>query len=232
MGAAQISGELEMRDLVVGLVLAVLLIGGLFAADYKFGPSQRPVPLAQEAAQIADKASADIHPGYVGTKMIGLWQLACTDKPTVVNVPVQDASHPASATNPPKTEAVQLGRCRTTLFYRRKDNPRMVMMAITFRFIGPQKSFGVFVLMPPIVKAGDVIALRIQQGFLKLPVQGCQEKGLCVARGALQPAAEQQFLSANGAQLIIPQPGGKVAALPLPLIGLSQAVSAMNRAES
>jgi hypothetical protein len=231
MGAAQISGELEMRDLVVGLVLAVLLIGGLFAAD-KYAPNQRPVALSQEAAQIADAAAADIHPGFVGTKMIGLWQLACTDKPTLVNVPVPDASNPANATTPPKTQSVQLGRCRSTLFYRRKDNPRMVMMAITFRFIGPQKSFGVFVLMPPIVKAGDVIALRIKQGFLKLPVQGCQTKGLCVARGALQPAAEQEFLSAQGAQLIIPQPGGKVAALPLPTIGLSQAVSAMTRAES
>lgn len=220
-----------MRDLVVGLVLAVLLIGGLFAAD-KYAPNQRPVPLAQEAAQIADTAAADVHPGFVGTKMIGLWQLACTDKPTVVNVPVQDASKPADSTTPPKTEQVQLGRCRSTLFYRRKDNPRMVMMAITFRFIGPQHAFGVFVLMPPIVKAGDVIALRIQQGFLKLPVQGCQDKGLCVARGALQPGAEQEFLNAKGAQLVIPQAGGKVAALPLPLIGLSQAVSAMSRAES
>jgi hypothetical protein len=220
-----------MRDTVVGLVLAALLIGGLFAAD-KFAPDQRPVPMSVEVTQIVDKAAADIHPGFVGTKTIGLWQLACTDKPSVVTVPVADASKPADANTPPKTAQVQLGRCRTTLYYRRKDNPRMVMLAVTFRFIGANHTFGVFVLMPPIVKQGDVIALRIQQGFLKLPVAGCEPKGLCVARGALQPGAENEFLSAKGAQLIVPQPNGKVAALPLPLVGLSQAVSAMGRAES
>lgn len=218
-----------MRDTVIGLVLAAILIGGLFAAD-KFAPDQRPLSPVAQANQSADTAAQDVHPGFTGTKMIGVWQLACTDKPTVVNVPVQDPNHQAST--PPKTEQIQLGRCRSTLFYRRKDNPRMVMMAITFRFVGPSKSFGVFVLMPPIVKQGDVVALRIQQGFLKLPVQGCQDKGLCVARGALQPAAEQEFLSAKGAQLIIPQANGKAAALPLPLVGLPQAVAAMTRAES
>ena len=218
-----------MRDTVVGLVLAALLIGGLFAAD-KFAPNQRPVPLSVEVAQVVDKAASDIHPGFVGTKTIGLWQLACTDKPSVVTVPVQDASQPAGT--PPKTTQIQLGRCRTTLYYRRKDNPRMVMMAVTFRFIGAAKAFGVFVLMPPIVKPGDVIALRIQQGFLKLPVAGCEPKGLCVARGALQAGAENEFLNAKGAQLIIPQPNGKAAALPLPLIGLPQSVDAMKRAES
>jgi Invasion associated locus B (IalB) protein len=218
-----------MRDTVVGLVLAVLLIGGLFAAD-KFAPGQHPLSPIAQADQSADASAADIHPGYVGTKMIGVWQLACTDKPTVVQVPVQDPSAAAGA--PPKTVQVQLGRCRSTLFYRRRDNPRMVMMAVTFRFIGPSKSFGVFVLMPPIVKPGDVVALRIQQGFLKLPVQSCQDKGLCIARGALQPGAEAQFLASKGAQLVIPQPNGKAAALPLPLIGLPQAVSAMTRAES
>ena len=82
------------------------------------------------------------------------------------------------------------------------------------------------------LKPGDVIALRIAQGFLKLPVAGCEPKGLCVARGALQAGAETQFLNAKGAQLVVPQPNGKAAALPLPLIGLSQAVDAMKRAES
>jgi hypothetical protein len=220
-----------MRDMVVGLVLAALLIGGLFAAD-KYAPNQRPVPLSVEVSQVVDKAAAEVHPGFVGNKTIGLWQLACTDKPSVVTVPIQDASKPADANNPPKTAQVQLGRCRTTLYYRRKDNPRMVMMAVTFRFIGANHTFGVFVLMPPIVKQGDIIALRIPQGFLKLPVAGCDPKGLCVARGALQPGAESQFLSAKGAQLIVPQPNGKMAALPLPLIGLDKAVAAMSRAES
>lgn len=220
-----------MRDTIVGLVLAVLLIGGLFAAD-KFAPNQRPQAVSVEVSQAIEKAAADIHPGFVGDKTIGLWQLSCSNKPSVVNVPVQDASKPASATTPPKTVQVQLGRCRTTLYYRRKDNPRMVMMAITFRFIGPQHTFGVFVIMPPMVKQGDVIALRIPQGMLKLPVAGCDPKGLCVARGALQPGAENQFLAAKAAQLIVPQPNGKAAALPLPMIGLDQAVAAMSRAES
>ncbi|HEY1836943.1 MAG: invasion associated locus B family protein [Rhizomicrobium sp.] len=220
-----------MRDVVVGLVLAALLIGGLFAAD-KMAPDQRPVSPTVQSAQAADKAAAEIHPGYVGTKNIGVWQLACTDKPSTVSVPVKDPSKPADANAPPKTVQVQLGRCRTTLFYRRKDNPRMVMMAVTFRFIGAKHTFGVFVAMPPIVKQGDYIAMQIKKGFLKIPVAGCQPKGLCVARGALQPQAVTQLLTAPAARLIVPQPNGKMAALPLPTVGLSQAVSAMSRAES
>lgn len=215
-----------MRDVVVGLVLAALLIGGLFAADYKFGPTQRPVSPAAQFAMVADKAAAEVHPGFVGTKSIGVWQVACTEKPTTVSVPV-----PGNVT-PPKTVQVELGRCRTTLFYRRKDNPKMVMMAVTFRFIGPKHAFGVFVAMPAIVKQGDVIAMQIQNGFLKIPVASCQDKGLCVARGALQPSAVTQLLNAPAARLIVPQPDGKMAALPLPTIGLSQAVAAMTRAES
>lgn len=214
-----------MRDVVVGLVLAALLIGGLFAAD-KYAPDQRPVSPAAQFAQVADKAAAEVHPGFVGTKSIGVWQLACTEKSTSVAVPVP------GNTNPPKTVQVELGRCRTTLFYRRKDNPRMVMMAVTFRFIGPKHTFGVFVAMPAIVKQGDVIAMQIKNGFLKIPVASCQDKGLCVARGALQPSAVTQLLDAPAARLIVPQPDGKMAALPLPTIGLSQAVAAMTRAES
>jgi hypothetical protein len=40
------------------------------------------------------------------------------------------------------------------------------------------------------------------------------------------------LLDAPAARLIVPQPDGKMAALPLPTIGLSQAVAAMTRAES
>jgi invasion protein IalB len=219
-----------MRDTIVGLVLAAFLIGGLFAAD-KYAPNTRPVPPAVAVAQMATQAAADVHRGFVGTKNIGLWQLTCADKPTIMTVPLKDASKPAGTT-PAKTATVKFGRCRTTLYYRRKDNPKQVMLAVTFRFIGEHNAFGVFVLMPPIVKQGDIVALRIPQGILKLPVAGCEPKGLCVARGALQPGAEDEFLKAKAAQLVIPQASGKPALLPMPMTGLDKAIDAMKRAES
>lgn len=225
-----------MRETIIGLVLAVCLIGGLFAAD-RYAPNEHPVPPSVAAAQKIETAAAEVHPGFVGSKGIGLWQLDCTAKPTVVSVPATapaktstDASGKAAA--PATSVKIQLGRCRTTLFYRRRDNPKVVMMAITFRFIGDKKLFGVFVVLPSIVKQGDVVALHIPQGFLKLPVASCQDKGPCIARGALQDSAAREFLKAKKAQLIIPRPNSKQAALPLPLVGLSEAIDAMRRAES
>lgn len=72
-----------MRQILIGLVLGALLIGGLFfAASHRarhpgaVGPNVNPAAIQAAAAQI--KA------GFVGLKRVGAWEVACAASPVIV----------------------------------------------------------------------------------------------------------------------------------------------------
>jgi len=62
-----------MRDTVIGIVLALGLLGALFFAA-RLNPH---VPAAAVSEQAFEQAAAQIKPGFVGMKTIGAWQVIC-----------------------------------------------------------------------------------------------------------------------------------------------------------
>jgi len=282
-----------MRNTLVGLVLAAVLLGGLFyAASHRAkrtAPGQRTEQgiRASDMKAIAD-AAAMINPGFVGLKRVGAWEVACSEQPVmigsgkVISSGDQPASEETAKEEPKATEVpfslgrhrksglddippvpampkpavteekaaatgqkppekasekaeekkISLGRCRATTAFRKKDDPKKVVLSVNFRIIGdlPGK-LGLFIRMP-VGKKGDTVVLKLNKGGFKLSVSGCGKAG-CLAVGVLAPGSEKDLASATKGQLIFP-PGnnGKREAVPLPLTGLSAALKAIRRAQS
>jgi invasion protein IalB len=198
-----------MRNYVIGLVLAVALLGGLFALA-KYDP-----PTGLATATPTGAATA-VTQGYVGEQQIGAWTLGCAAGPNNHAQLGQDA----------------FGRCRVSLAYRRKDNPKAVVMVIAMRLLGPDQHLAVLVILPPIVKQGDVLEVHVGDRGLKMPVSTCKDNR-CVALAALAAQGEAELLSGPGGVLVFPpDPTGKRGGVQVPFTGLQPAIAAMRRAES
>lgn len=252
-----------MRNTVIGLALAAVLLGGLFfAATHRAhrAPAQRAAnPEAIRAA------AASIQSGFVGSKQIGAWRVACTDKPIFVSAnqsvpadkaPAAPASIPLSLDGKPKAKPaaadhakaadaaaakpgakaelrkVSLGRCRAFLEFRRKDEPKRIVLTLAFRRIGAKLDrLGLFVRTVA-AKKGQEVVLRLGKGGFKLPVAGCGKAG-CLAVGILPSSSERDLAVVERGALVLP-PGknGKRPAVQIPFVGLPPALSAIRRAQS
>ena len=197
-----------MRESIAGAVLAVLFLGLLFAAP-------RFLPHGIEAATRTE--GAQIGPGFTGTRLIGSWDLACSPANRAAGVARSGAQMDA-------------GRCRMARGYRARNG--QLLLAVAFRFAGPQKTLTMIVRFPPIGRQGQYLLLKLgRQGGLRLPVFGCAN-GSCVAVGALIPAAQSLLLSAPAAQVVLPpRADGKQYSIGIRLDGLAPALAGMRRAE-
>ncbi len=197
-----------MRNYLIGLVLAVILVGGLFAlAKYNPHPNFAVTPTV---------TVANVTPGYTGAQQVGAWTLAC----------------PAGPNNHAQLKADAFGRCRVNLAYRRKDDPKQVVMVIAMRLLGPDQHLAVIVILPPIVKQADVLEIHVGRALLKLPVSACKD-GRCAALAALGATGETELLNGPNGVLVFPaDPAGKRAAVAVPFAGLKSAIAAMRKAES
>jgi hypothetical protein len=221
-----------MRNMVTGLVLAALLLGGLF---YAAAHRAHRIPENPEGSN--GGAVASVHAGFVGSKRIGAWILSCGPRPLVLRsaAPSSGDAKPGAATAPSDAGAgksVSLGRCRTLLEFRRKDPPHAVAMTMAFRYLGgPAGRLAVFVRFGSGQK-GEAVVLRLGSRSLKLPVAGCGQ-GVCMALGVLGADAEAAFHNLAQGEIHLPQgPDGTPRVAAVPLAGLEPAVAAMQRAEA
>lgn len=197
-----------MRDTIAGAVLAVLFLGLLFAAP-------RFLPHGMET--MTQAGGAPIASGFTGSRLIGPWNLACSP-----------AKRTAGARQP--DSRMEAGRCRMARGYRSQNG--QLLLAVAFRYAGPQKALTMIVRFPPVGRQGQYLLIRLgRQGGLRLPVFGCAN-GSCVAVGALIPAAQSLLLSAPSAQVVLPpRADGKQYSIGIRLDGLSPALAGMRRAE-
>ena len=199
-----------MRNLVVGLGLAVLFLGLIFAAPRYF-PHPIETATRDEVPQIP--------PGFKGTRFIGFWTLACGAKPPA------PAANPAQPGKPP----IIVGRCRLLRGYRAPSG--QLVLAVAFRLVGPLKGLTMIVRFPPVGQRGDYVLLRLGKNALRLPVLVCQPNG-CVAIGALMPAAQSLLLTDRVAKVVLPKrPDGKQYIISIPLDELGPALDGLKRAE-
>lgn len=212
-----------MRDTIVGLVLALLFLAGLFALP-RFFPHEE---LQTTPAQIAGK----IEPGFSGARQIGPWLLRCGPVRKKA-VPIPFSFGPAKPGAPTVGSEQGLGRCRTFIAFRRKADPRQIVLLLNFRLLGQAQRLAALIRIPPNAKKGEVVTIEIGQKALNLPISVC-EKGSCLAAGSLLPKQESLLYSQPVAELLLPRgPKGKRLALRVPLFGLRAAVGAMRRAQA
>jgi hypothetical protein len=220
-----------MRDMIVGIVLAVALLAGLFAAAHFY-------PHSPEAEMASD--AAEVQSGFVGVKSLGTWLLTCPPGPSAATaktpVPFSLNPNPRTAAAVVAAGTASLGRCRTTLTFRRKDNPKAIVLIVGFRSMGD--NLAMFVRFPSaLAKKGDTLGMRLTlgaktQGALKLPVNDCGKQG-CLAFGVLVKEGQDRVLASSQAILIFPVvQNGKPVGMLIPFNGLKQSVAAIRRAES
>ena len=208
-----------MRSTVIAAVLAIVFIAVMFALP-EYLPRQST---EQNPAQIA----AQIEPGFTGVRQLGPWTLACNPakKNAALPLSMDGSKSDAASVN-------SLGRCRAFIAFRRKADPRQVVLLVNVRLVGPSQRLAFIVRTPPILKKGDLIALQWGKQGLGIPVVGC-EKSSCVAIAGISPKDEAHLMSLRGANLVFPpNPNGKRFAVGLPFIGLRAGVGAMRRAET
>src|ERR1700757_295726 len=137
-----------MRNTVIGLALALLFLAGLFALPHLSPHAE----LQTTPAEIAGK----IEPGFTGARKIGPWILTCgAARPKAVPLPFSFGSGRRAA---PVTMGNTLGRCRTFMLFRRKADPRQVVMLLNFRLIGQDQRLAVMVRIPPRAKKSDLVS--------------------------------------------------------------------------
>ena len=212
-----------MRNTIIGAILALLFLAGLFALP-KYFPHQTVVMNPTDVA-------AKIEPGFTGAKQIGPWVLVC-DRAANSQAAIPFSWGATKGAPAAATADNSAGRCRTILAFRRKGNPKQIMLLITFRTLSHGQRLALIVHLPPIAKKGDPVSLVWgKQGFT-MPISACN-KAACAAMGALDPRGEAQLTRVKGANLLLP-PGanGKRLTVGVPFAGLPQALGAMRRAEA
>jgi len=212
-----------MRDTIVGTVLALVLVAALFAMA-----RLHPHSPGEELA----RAAGEVQQGFTGVKMFGSWQLACPPGPSgaTSRAPVPFSLNPNPRTAAAVVAGETLGRCRTTLVFRRKDNPKAIVLIVGLRLAG--EKLALIVRFPALAKKGDSLQMRLAQGALKLPVSDCGKDG-CLAVGLLGQQALDHVLASPSAILVYPTlRNGKPLGMLVPFNGLKEAVAAMRRAES
>ena len=197
-----------MRSSIAGLVLAIIFLASIFAVS-KFLPGGIEAATRAEIAQIGS--------GFSGTKYIGSWKLKCSSPET------------AALTTSTSSNA-QVGRCRMDRNY--KDKFGRGVLNIAFRYAGPGKQLTMIVWYPAVGNKGQYLTLVLASKMsLRLPVFTCS-KAVCIAVGALIPAAESLVEAAPTAQVILP-PGtdGRQFTIGIRLDELAPALAGMQRAE-
>ncbi|HEX3666365.1 MAG TPA: invasion associated locus B family protein [Rhizomicrobium sp.] len=196
-----------MRNLIVGLVLAIIFLALLFAA---------PKYLSSGIEGVTRSEIAQINSGFSGTKYIGSWALTC--------------SSAKAAAEDPATANGSVGRCRMARGY--KDKFGQLILAIAFRYAGPGKQLTMIVRYPPVGSKGQYLTLVLATKMsLRLPVFDCT-KSACLAVGALIPAAQSLLVAAPQAAVVLPAPpGARQYTIAVRLDGLAPALDGMRRAE-
>jgi invasion protein IalB len=209
-----------MRNTLGGVVLAAIFLAGL-----AFLALRHPARIQNPAKEIA----SEVEPGFTGVKRIGAWVLACAPRRK------DSAPLPLSLTPFGKRGAVNSAgngesRCRLSLAFRRKDNPRQIAALLTLRLL-KNRSLGLVAVVPPVVKIGDTLVLRAPPRAVRIPVTNCNAQR-CIARAAIMRKGEiALFSSAGRGALVLPVKDGRRPALPVPLAGVEAGINAMRRAE-
>lgn len=210
-----------MRNVLIGLVSSAVLLAGLvFLASRHHA----------ENIQIAGQAASDIEPGFIGTRQIGPWRLACVPQQKDA-APLPLTLTPFGKRGPHNTAAEGFGRCRLFLAFHRKDDPKQAVALLVFRILKRSGNLTVIAVVPPRAKDAAALYLRAGNKAARLRMANCNTTR-CVAIATIPRAGEAALFSSSGRGLIVLRPkNGPYRLLGFPLQGVQAGIHAMRRAE-
>lgn len=219
-------GNQKLGDWDLNCATTAQMLGG----DQKQQPKQpkqasnqqTPVPLSLSASGTTETMTP---PEQTATDTTATTPPATTPPATTTT----QAKKPTTPSKP-----ISLGRCHVTKAFHSKQNPKQTVMVVSFRLIGAERNLGIILRMAPLAKKGEsvILAFSAKEG-IKIPVLGCVEKQGCTAMRAIGSAPQAQLFAAPQAVLVFPQHGNaQRPQVRLPMTGLTEAITAMRRADS
>ncbi len=220
-----------MRNTLIGVALAVVLIVGLFAAA-RFGSRPAMIQSPNES-QSAEQIAAEIKPGFIGEKSIGSWKFVCGPQRQLPSPPPLSGHGGDNSSGKPPANAVPAGwkvpRCRVALGLRNAKMPDQEVR-ITFRGFGAKRVLAVFLRFPPDeLQTGDTVRFRVDRAEWPIAVNSCGSY-FCLAIRSIRIAEMPALDSVRQMSLVFkPAASPNPIAVAVPANGLAPAIRAMQR---
>jgi hypothetical protein len=219
-----------MRNTLVGAILAIVLVAGLFAAA-KFGshPAKGPEPQLSTS-----QVTAQIKPNFIGEQKVGDWVLVCGPEKQLPKAPGNDG-HPAGNSSgmtiheAPPPPGWKIPRCRTVMGLRSAHNPHEEVR-LTFRQVGFKRVLALFLRFPPNeVQNGDVVTIKLDDANWAIPIRSCAAQ-FCLAIQSIKfvdvPVLEK---SKHMTLSFTPASTQKLVEVAVPVNGLMDSLDTMRR---
>lgn len=215
-----------MRNSLVGVALAAVLVAALFAAAHFWS---NPVGVSgPDPAKLA----ASLPDDYVGQTTVGAWKLVCNpprDLPAAPKGGMQGNSAGTAPKETPPPPGWKLPRCIAGLVLRNPNDPQDEIR-VTFRNVGFKRVLALFLRFPPTdVTNGDMVKVRFDDTEWQIPVRTCPA-AFCLAIQSIKfadvPAVEK---AKSFTVMFKPASSRTEVAIPVPTNGLTPAIHAMRR---
>lgn len=218
-----------MRNTLIGAVLAIVLVAGLFAAA-RFGshPAKGPKPQLSPS-----QVAAQIGPDFVGRQQIGDWLLVCGRGRELPKAPSNGHMSGNSQGTPPREAPPPPGwkipRCRSAMGLR-SAHDTAERVRLTFRQVGFKRVLALFLRFPPDeVENGDIVTVQLDRVNWEIPIRSCAAQ-FCLAIQSIK-FADVPVLEKSKRFVLSFRPTStrKEIAIPVPTRGLVDSLSAMRR---
>jgi invasion protein IalB len=205
-----------LRSVLIPLGVAAALLAGAWIGGFK------PVTGAIGTISSAIAGRAPIREGFVGVADFGAWRLICVPGPNVALPPPGGDETQGSKTN----------SCRLNQEVAAPEEPSRILLAANLSVVGPLEKPALMLRLPVTFRAGDSIALRIDQDLaVRTSVRDCTPSE-CVAASDLSNENWDRLVGAESLQIMFRMRDEKMVFLNLGVDGLADAAGALGRAQT
>lgn len=218
-----------MRNSLIGIALAAVLVVALFAAArYGSRPAAPQQPAATAQSTNPAEVVAALKPDFTGQVVVGDWKMSCGKPRTLPRAP-QTGNSAGTPPKQPPPPGWQLPHCNVFQTLRNPKNPsdevRMML-----RRMGFQGVLAVFLrFSPDVVQNGDMATLRVDDKDMPMPVRTCGAR-FCLSITSVKKLDEADLLKAKSMTLTFTsRASDKEVVAPFKMRGFTEAVGAMRR---
>jgi invasion protein IalB len=204
-----------LRSVLIPLGVAAALFAAAWIGGFE--------PLTGAIGNVANAITGrtPIRQGFIGMSDFGDWRLIC--------VPGPNAGVPAPGTD--EAQAAKTNSCRLNQEVAAPEEPSRILLAANLSVVGPQEKPALLLRLPGTFKAGDSIALRIDQDLaVRTAVRDCTPSE-CVAASDLSDDNWTRLVGAESLQIMFRMRDGKMVFLNLGTSGLGDAAAALRSAQ-
>jgi len=219
-----------MRNSLIGIALALVLVGVLFAgARYGSHPAvQQPVTVADQDRDPAAVVAA-LKPDFIGQTSVGNWKMSCTKQRELPKSPGGGMPGTSGEKRQGPPPGFKLPHCNVSQSLRNPKDPNDEVR-MTLRRMGFQSVLAIFLRFPPqAVETGDMSTLAIDGKDIPMPIRTCAMQ-FCLSIMSVKKVDEPALLKTKTMTLkFTSRASGKEVIVPFKMRGFAEAVGAMRR---